>query len=75
MKKTLITLGCIMLSACVAHDTDLDAQAARRQARIDARHQAVGCQFARDHEAYRNCVMNTYYMQHPRTYTQSRKVH
>ena len=69
MKKTLVIMGLLLLSACVNHDTDLDAQAAQRQERLEMRHQATGCTFARNHDAYRNCILNTYYMQQPRTYT------
>ena len=68
MKKTLVIMGSLLLSACVAHDTDLDAQAAQRQARLNMRHQTTGCTFAHDHDAYRNCILNTYYMRQPRTY-------
>ncbi|MBP5343724.1 MAG: hypothetical protein J6Y85_01425 [Alphaproteobacteria bacterium] len=68
MKKTLVIMGSLLLSACVAHDTDLDAQAAQRQEKLNERQQTTGCTFARDHDAYRNCILNTYYMRQPQTY-------
>ena len=68
MKKTLVIMGSLLLSACVAHDTDLDAQAAQREAKLNMRHQRSGCTFTSDHDAYRNCILNTYYMHQPQTY-------
>ena len=68
MKQTLVIMGSLLLSACVAHDTDLDARAAQRQAALNLRHQTTGCTFTSDHDAYRNCILNTYYMRHPQTY-------
>ena len=68
MKNTLIIMGSLLLTACVAHDTDLDAQAAERQAQRNEQQQTMGCTFSHDHDAYRNCILNTYYTRHPRTY-------
>ena len=70
MKKGLVILGALALAACTTgYETDLDKAAAKREANIDARHQVSGCTFIRDHEAYKNCLMNTYNMNSPATYT------
>ena len=70
MKKTLVILGALALAACTTgYEPDMDKAAAKRAANIDARHQISGCTFARDHEAYKNCLMNTYNMNSPATYT------
>lgn len=63
-----IVLGCSLLGACVAHETDLQAAQEKRDAALAQKRAENGCTFIRDHDAYRQCVMNTYYMQHPRTY-------
>ena len=69
MKKGLILLSALTLSACtVAHETDMDVAAMKREMNIEARHAATGCTFARDHEAYKNCILNTYKLNHPATY-------
>ena len=69
MRKGLIVLA-LALSACtVGYETNIDKAAAKREIDIDARHQASGCTFVRDHEAYRNCLLNTYNMNSPATYT------
>ena len=69
MKRYLLTvLGCSLLGACVAHETDLQAAQAERDAALLKKRSTVGCSFIRDHDAYRQCLMNTYYMQHPSTY-------
>ncbi len=70
MKKALIILGALTLTACsVGYETNLDKAAAKREANIDARHQVSGCTFIRDHEAYKTCLMNTYNVNTPATYT------
>lgn len=72
MKKGFIILGAIALSACTAgYETDFDVAAARREMNIEARHEASGCTFIRDHEAYKNCLLNTHNMNTPATYTTS----
>ena len=69
MKKALVILGALALTACTTgYETDFDKAAAKREANIDARHQASGCTFVRDHEAYKNCLMNTYKLNSPATY-------
>lgn len=70
MKKGLVILGALALSACtVGYETNIDKATARREANIDARHQVNGCTFVRDHEAYKNCLMNTYNVNSPALYT------
>ena len=70
MSKALVILGALALTACTTgFETDMDKATAKREANIDARHQVSGCTFVRDHEAYKNCLMNTYNMNSPATYT------
>jgi len=70
MKKGFVVLSALLLSACtVGYETDIDKATAKREANIDARHQATGCTFVRDHDAYRNCLINTYKLNSPATYT------
>jgi len=70
MKKGLITLSMLAITACtVGHETDMDVAAMKREANIEARHAATGCTFARDHEAYKTCLLNTYNLNHPATYS------
>lgn len=72
MKKGLIVLSTMLLGACtIGHEADMDAAAARREMNIEARHQATGCTFVKDHEAYKNCILNTYRMNSPATYSTS----
>lgn len=72
MKKGLILLSAIAVSACtVGHETDMDVAAMKREMNIEARHATAGCTFARDHEAYKNCLLNTYNLNHPATYSTS----
>ena len=69
MKKYLsVILGCSLLGACVAHETDLQAAQEKRDFALMQKRSETGCAFIRDHDAYRQCVMNTYYLQHPQTY-------
>ena len=67
-KHLLLVLGCSLLGACVAHETDIQAAQEKRDAALMQKRSEVGCTFLRDHDAYRQCIMNTYYMQHPQTY-------
>ena len=67
-KHLLVVLGCTLLSACVAHETDLQAQQEKRDMALMQKRAETGCTFIRDHDAYRQCIMNTYYMQHPQGY-------
>lgn len=72
MKKGLIVLGAMALSACtIGHETDMDVAAAKREMNIEARHAASGCTFVHDHEAYKNCLLNTYKLNSPATYSTS----
>ena len=67
-KHLLLILGCSLLGACVAHETNLqDAQERRDMALLQKRSE-TGCTFLRDHDAYRQCLLNTYYMQQPQGY-------
>ena len=69
MKHYLIALlGCSLLGGCVAHETDFQVAQAKRDAALMQKRSEVGCTFIRDRDAYRQCLMNTYYMQHPQTY-------
>lgn len=67
-KHLLVILGCSLLGACVSHETDLQAAQEKRDMALAQKRAEVGCAFIRDHDAYRQCIMNTYYMQHPATY-------
>ena len=70
MKTKFIILTALALTACtVGHETDIDRAAAKRELDIEARHQASGCTFVKDHEAYRNCLLNTYNVNSPATYS------
>ena len=70
MNKGLIILSALALSACtIGHDTDMDRAAARRELNIMQRHQATGCTFLHEHEDYKNCLLNTYNVNHPATYS------
>lgn len=72
MKKILvISIAAGLLSACTAYNPDVDATQARRDARRLETRSEVGCPFAEDHRAYRDCVVNTYYARKPRTFTVS----
>ena len=70
MKKYLfVILGASLLGGCMSFETDIHAAQKKREADLAQKRAEIGCTFVRDHEAYRQCVLNTYYMQHPRTYT------
>ncbi|MBQ4471968.1 MAG: hypothetical protein II942_01815 [Alphaproteobacteria bacterium] len=72
MKKGLVLLGALALGACTTGlETDMDVAAAKREANIAERRQVSGCTFVRDHDAYRNCLLHTYQMNQPATYTTS----
>ena len=69
MKKSLTLLcGCVLLSACVGHETNLQANQEERDALLYQKRAQEGCQFVRDQDAYRECLLNTYYSTHPATY-------
>ena len=67
-KQLLVVLGCALIGACVGHETDLQAAQEKRDFALMQKRSETGCTFIRDHDAYRQCIMNTYYMQHPATY-------
>lgn len=70
MKQGFIILATLALAACsTGYETDMDKAAIKREMNIDAVHQTNGCTFIRDHEAYRNCLLNTYKLNSPATYT------
>lgn len=72
MRKGFITLSAMALTACtIGHETDMDVAAAKREMNIEARHAVNGCTFIKDHEAYRNCLINTYKLNSPATYSTS----
>ena len=65
MKQYLfLLLSCSLLGACVRYETDLQAAQEKRDFDLAQKRAAVGCTFVRDHDAYRQCVLNTYYLQH-----------
>lgn len=67
-KQLLLVLGCSLLSACVVHETDLYAAQEKRDAALAQKRSQMGCTFIRDHDAYRQCILNTYYLQQPQGY-------
>ena len=70
MKKLSITLcACLALSGCMfGFDSDVDSSAGTRNShRADYRAE-FGCPLTDDHEAYRQCLLNTYYGAHPKTF-------
>lgn len=70
MKKLSLILGiCTALTACTYMDPDLDSAQATRDANRDTYRQEFGCTLTDDHAAYRNCILNTYHDNKPKTYT------
>ena len=69
MKQYLfLVLSASLLGACVSHETDFQVAKDKREAALLQKRSEAGCTFIRDHDAYRQCIMNTYYMQHPQGY-------
>lgn len=69
MKKLGIVLAaCGFVAACTSYEPDQDIAAEKRREAQVAYHQDVGCPMVDDHEAYRNCVINTYYKNSPKTF-------
>ena len=69
MKKLGIVLAaCGLVAACTSYEPDQDIAAEKRREAQVAYHQDVGCPMVDDHEAYRNCVINTYYKNSPKTF-------
>ena len=70
MKKlSFVLFACTALVGCSSYEPDLDKAAEVRAENRTAFHQEFGCPFTDDHAAYRQCVLNTYYGTHPRTYS------
>lgn len=70
MKKGLVILGAMALSACtVGFESNIDKAEEIREQNIAQRHQTAGCTFVRDHESYKNCLINTYNLNSPATYS------
>lgn len=69
MKKLgVVLMACGALAACTSYEPDQDIAAeTRREAQV-AYHQDVGCPNIDDHEAYRKCVIATYYKGSPKTF-------
>ena len=67
-KHLLVLLGCSLLGGCVAYETNLQDTQEKRDMALMQKRSETGCTFIRDHDAYRQCILNTYYMQHPQTY-------
>ena len=69
MKKSgIILLVSFLLAGCVAHETDFQAAQEERDAMLLNKRMKEGCQFVRDQDAYRECLLNTYYSQYPKGY-------
>lgn len=69
MKKLgAVLVACTTLAACSSYEPDFDVAAETRQEALVAYHQEVGCPMVDDHEAYRNCVIGTYYKNSPKTF-------
>ena len=67
-KRWVILLGCVLLGGCVAHETDFQVAQEERDAMLLNKRMKEGCQFVRDQDAYRECLLNTYYSQYPKGY-------
>ena len=67
-KKLVILLACSLLGACVYHETDMQLAQEQRDAALMQKRAQVGCSFLRDHDAYRQCLLNTYYSKYPSGY-------
>ena len=70
MKKLSLTLcACVALSGCMfGFDPDIDSSSATRKIHHADYRAEFGCPLTDDHEAYRQCLVNTYYKTHPKTY-------
>ncbi len=67
-KRWVILLGCALLAGCVSHETDLYGAQEERDAMLLNKRMKEGCQFVRSQDAYRECLLNTYYSQYPKGY-------
>jgi len=67
-RRWLILLGGALLGGCVSHETNLQVAQEERDAMLLNKRIKEGCQFVRDQDAYRECLLNTYYSQYPKGY-------
>ena len=69
MKKFAIILCAgVAVTACSNFEPDLDMARDIRDENNRLAREEVGCTFAGDHDAYRQCVLNTYYKNKPKTF-------
>ena len=70
MKKMSLIFGiCVALAGCSTMDTNLESAQETRDANRDSFRQEFGCGPADEHAAYRNCLLNTYYANKPKTFS------
>ena len=67
-KSSVALLACVLLGGCVAHETNFQVAQEERDAMLLSKRMKEGCQFVRDQDAYRECLLNTYYSQYPKGY-------
>lgn len=73
MKKLAIILCAgAAVTACSNFEPDLDMARDIRDENNRLAREEVGCTFAGDHDAYRQCVLNTYYKSKPKTFVTGR---
>ena len=73
MKKFAIILCAgVAVTACSNFEPDLDMARDIRDENNRLAREEVGCTFAGDHDAYRQCVLNTYYKNTPKTFVTGR---
>ena len=73
MKKFAIILCAgVAVTACSNFEPDLDMARDIRDENNRLAREEVGCTFAGDHDAYRQCVLNTYYKNKPKTFVTGR---
>lgn len=69
MKKIgLILCACGALAACTSYEPNLDKATEIRNEKHMANRVENGCPLTDDHAAYRQCVINTYYKNSPKTF-------
>ncbi len=69
MKKIWgVLFGCTLLAGCIGYETDLQDAQQERDALLLQKRTKEGCTFVRDQDAYRECLLNTYYSQYPKGY-------
>ncbi len=57
-----------LLAGCTSYNPDIDVAAEQRAQNRSEIRAEIGCQFADSHAAYRECLLNTYNKNKPRTY-------